>query len=301
MLFFTVGKLSLITHPPSNLNELVHCYNTTLTNFLNKHTPLKTKTVQSHSSPPWFNSSLSKLKSIRRHLERLWSHTHSAADFKLLRSATNRYHAAVIRSKKASNSALISSNISQPKNLWRSVNTILHRQSAALFPTLFPTTSLPSMFATFFSDKIHKLRFNLLSDPSHVSPHITPHHSPTIINHFDTVTHEEIYKLISDSSDTFCDLDPIPISLLKYCAQVLVPTITKIINLSLSTGICPDHLKSSLVLPHLKKANLDKEEHGKYRPISNLSFLSIPTEHTVKTRLTNHLSSNALLNSLQSA
>jgi len=40
---------------------------------------------------------------------------------------------------------------------------------------------------------------------------------------------------------------------------------------------------------------------GNYRPISNLSFLSKLTERIVKTRLTNHLSSNALLNSFQSA
>jgi len=292
----------LITHPPSSLNELVHCYNTTLTGILHKHAPLKTKKVKCTSSPPWFTSSLSKLKSVRRQLERLWSRTHSAVDFKLLRSATNHYHAAIIRSKKAYNSALISSNISQSKNLWRSVNKTLHRQSAALFPTLFPATSLPSMFATFFSDKIHKLRYNLLSDPSHIrSPHVTPQQLPTMISQFDTVTPEEIHKLISESSDTFCDLDPIPTCLLKKCTSVLVPTITKIINLSLSTGVCPDHFKSSLVLPHLKKANLDKEELGNYRPISNLSFLSKLTERIVKTRLTNHLSSNGLLNSFQSA
>ena len=291
----------LITHPPSSLNELVDCYNTILTGILDKHAPLKTKTVKPKSSSPWFTSSLSKLKSARRQLERLWSRSHSALDFKLLRSATNHYHAAIIRSKKAFNSALISSNISQPKNLWRSVNKILHRKSTALFPTLFPTTSLPSMFATFFSDKIHKLRFNLLSDPSHISPHVAPQQMPTMISEFDTVTQEEVHKLISESSDTFCDLDPIPTCLLKKCASVLVPTITKIINLSLSTGVCPDHFKSSLVLPHLKKANLDKEELGSYRPISNLSFLSKLTERIVKTRLTNHLSSNGLLNAFQSA
>ena len=291
----------LITHPPSTLDQLVHCYNSTLTGILHKHAPLKTKTVKSKSSQPWFTSSLSKLKSVRRKLERSWSSTHSASDFKLLRSATNHYHAAIIRAKKAFNSSLISSNISQPKNLWRSVNKILHRQSPPVLPTLFPNSALPSMFATFFSDKIHKLRYNLLSHPSYLSPHITPLHSPTIITQFDTVTHEEVYKLISESSDTYCDLDPIPTSLLKKCASVLIPTITNIINLSLSTGVCPDHFKSSLVLPLLKKANLNKEELGNYRPISNLSFLSKLTERIVKTRLTNHLSSNALLNSFQSA
>ena len=108
-------------------------------------------------------------------------------------------------------------------------------------------------------------------------------------------------KLISQSSDTYCDLDPIPTSLLKLCSSFLVPTITNIINLSFSTGVCPDHFKSSLIVPHLKKPNLNKEELNNYRPISNLSFLSKLCERVVKTRLTHHLSSNSMLNSFQSA
>src|SRR5664279_5279013 len=74
-----------------------------------------------------------------------------------------------------------------------------------------------------------------------------------------------------------------------------------IINLSLSTGVFPDHFKSSLVLPHLKKSTLDKEDLSSYRPISHLSFLSKLTERVVKSRLNDHLSSNSLLNSFQSA
>jgi exonuclease III len=291
----------LITHPPSTLTELIHSYNLTLSDILNKHAPLRTKTIKLKPSQPWFTPTLSKLKSFRRHLERLWSRTHSAADLKLLRSTTNHYHAAIIRAKKLYNSNLISSNISQPRKLWNSVNKILHRKSANSVPNSIPPTSLPEVFATFFSDKIHKLRFNLHSNTGHVSPHIAPTHSPSIISQFSAVTCEEVTKLISESSDTYCDLDPIPTSLLKKCSSVLVPTITNIMNLSLSTGICPDQFKSSLVLPHLKKSTLNKEELANYRPISHLSFLSKLSERIVKNRLTHHLSSNTLLNSFQSA
>jgi hypothetical protein len=52
-------------------------------------------------------------------------------------------------------------------------------------------------------------------------------------------TSEEIAKLVSHSSDAYCDLDPIPISILKQCASALIPNITKIINLSISTGVFP--------------------------------------------------------------
>ena len=291
----------LITHPPSTLNELLHSYNSTLSFIFNKHAPLKTKIVKSKNSQPWFTPALSKLKSARRHLERLWSRTHSSVDLQRLRSTTNHYHAAIIRAKKLYNSTLISSNISEPRKLWNSVNKILHRKSASQFPNSIPSTSLPQMFATFFSDKIHKLRYNLQSNSGHAYSHINPSHSSSTFSQFSAVTYDEVSKLISESSNTYCDLDPIPTSLLKQCSSVLVPTITNIINLSLSTGICPDHFKSSLVLPHLKKSNLDKEELTNYRPISHLSFLSKLSERIVKIRLMHHLSSNALLNSFQSA
>jgi hypothetical protein len=82
---------------------------------------------------------------------------------------------------------------------------------------------------------------------------------------------------LDQSPVTSCDLDPIPASLVKQCAFVLVPTVTKIINLS------------------------DKESLANYCPVSHLPFLSKLTERIVKHRLMNHLSENNLLNSFQSA
>jgi len=53
--------------------------------------------------------------------------------------------------------------------------------------------------------------------------------------------------------------DPIPTWLLKKCALVLVPTITNIVNLSLSSGQFHPTLKQSTISPLLKKLNLDKD------------------------------------------
>ena len=50
-----------------------------------------------------------------------------------------------------------------------------------------------------------------------------------------------------------------------------------------------------------KKLTLDKEELSNYRPISNLSLISKIIERVVKSRLMDHLTSNSLLNSHQSA
>src|SRR5258706_13989837 len=49
------------------------------------------------------------------------------------------------------NSNLISSNLTNSRKLWNSVNKLLHRKPHIQLPTSFPSTSLPQMFADFFS------------------------------------------------------------------------------------------------------------------------------------------------------
>ena len=91
------------------------------------------------------------------------------------------------------------------------------------------------------------------------------------------------------------------------CKSVL-PTITNIINLSMSTGVFPDQFKNCSEHPLLKKSNLDKEKLSNYRPISHLSILPIKTHRTtcynnrlVNNRLVDHLNENNPMNSFQSA
>ena len=97
------------------------------------------------------------------------------------------------------------------------------------------------------------------------------------------------------------DCDPIPTWLLKVCASVLIPTITNIVNLSLTSGQFHHILKESVMSPLLKKPTLDKDQLSNYRPISNLSLISKIIERVVKCRLTDHLVYNGLLNPHQFA
>jgi len=73
------------------------------------------------------------------------------------------------------------------------------------------------------------------------------------------------------------------------------------VNLSLISGQFHPTLKESVISPLLKKPTLDKEELSNYRPISNPSLISKIIERVVKSRLMDHLTSNCLLNSHQSA
>ena len=216
-------------------------------------------------------------------------------------TATNAYHLSVIQAKKLFNSSLISSSSSNPRKLWNTINKLLHRKHISQLPSSIDSKSLPHMFATFFSNKVLQLHSTIKLLSTNTSPHFQPHHVPANLTAFKPVTSEELSKLIYQSTNTFCDLDPLPTSVLKQCLPALLSTITNIVNLSLNTGVFPKQFNISSVSPLLKKYNLDKENLSNYRPISHLSFLSKLIERVVKQRLTHHLSSNALLNSFQSA
>ena len=291
----------LINNPPSTLTDLVNSYNSTLSSLLDKHAPLQSKVIHLKPDNPWFTSALNKLKLTCRHLQRSWSKSHSAEDLKLLRTATNKYHAAIVNAKRTYYSNLVSTNSTNPRKLWQTVNGLLRRKSSPVLPTHTNLLALCNSFAQFFYDKVANLHASLSSIVSNTSPHITPPHFPTTLSSFHPTTVDEVTKLLSQHPVTDCELDPIPASVLRECVTVLLPTITNIINLSLSSGVFPDQFKNCSVHPLLKKPTLDKESLSNYRPVSHLCFLSKLTERVVHTRLMHHLSSSNLLNPFQSA
>ena len=91
---------------------------------------------------------------------------------------------------------------------------------------------------------------------------------------FEPVTDEFVLKIINSAFAKSCELDPIPTMLLYENLDILMPTITNIINTSLTTGIVPPDLKTAIVRPLLKKLSLDKNLLENYRPISNFPLLS---------------------------
>ncbi|KAK3752972.1 hypothetical protein QZH41_005129 [Actinostola sp. cb2023] len=54
----------------STLEDLVKCYDDTLSSILDKHAPLQRKVVVVRPMVPWFSDDLKKLKSRRRKLEK---------------------------------------------------------------------------------------------------------------------------------------------------------------------------------------------------------------------------------------
>ena len=97
-----------------------------------------------------------------------------------------------------------------------------------------------------------------------------------------------------------CDLDVIPTSLLKEALELLLPTLTKLVNLSLAEGVFVEEWKIALVKPLLKKVGMDLI-NTLYHPVSNLPFLSKVVEKSVLLRYNKHCNKNNLMPDYQSA
>ena len=109
-----------------------------------------------------------------------------------------------------------------------------------------------------------------------------------------------MYQLISSSYLKSCALDPLPAYLVSGCIDVLLPSVTKMINLSLTSVHFPAEWKMALVLPLLKKRGLYPILKN-YRPVSNLQFVSKLVERYVFKQRHEYLLSNNLYPIFQSA
>ena len=117
--------------------------------------------------------------------------------------------------------------------------------------------------------------------------------SPPPLSKFSPITEEKVRELIKSSTNKSCTLDPMPTSLVIDCIDVLLPIITKMINLSLESGLFADNWKCALVLPLLKKSGLDLL-YKNYRPVSNLQYVSKLTERMVFEQIHTHMMTHLL-------
>ena len=118
---------------------------------------------------------------------------------------------------------------------------------------------------------------------------------------FHPLSENAVSALICKSAKKSCPLDQMPPSLVVGCLDVLLPVISRIVNLSLSHGHFSDEWKEALVTPILKKPGLDPTQLENLRPVSNLHFISKLTEGAVFDQIHSLMCRFALYPTLQSA
>ena len=98
-----------------------------------------------------------------------------------------------------------------------------------------------------------------------------------------------------------CLLDLWPTFLVKECLDIFLPSITKLVNCSLSEGVVPADIKNAVLTPLIKKASLPPDEFKNYQPESGLCFISKLVERVIASQLNDYVCSNGLENVKQLA
>ena len=155
---------------------------------------------------------------------------------------------------------------------------------------------LAEEFADFFLNKILTIRKQF----EDISPYMPTTKDIPILQKFAPMSEKEVKEIIMSMKTKCCELDALPTSLLKRMIDVCLPSITKIVNLSLETGQFTNQWKVAIIRPLLKKAGLDLVKKN-YRPVSNLSFLSKVIEKAMLKQFNEHCDNYGLLPDYQSA
>lgn len=108
-------------------------------------------------------------------------------------------------------------------------------------------------------------------------------------------TETEVVNIINQlKNKRSTGFDSFTTKLIKEIKILITPVLTYLINCSLTTGIFPDKLKKSIVVPLMKDKN--SSQLANLRPISLLSIFSKIFEKIVNIRLINYLNKNNFIN-----
>ena len=160
---------------------------------------------------------------------------------------------------------------------------------------------LTKCFSKYFISKIANIRDTVTAKQVQLQPPPVLHQSIVpCMDSFRLLSDDEVSMIVRKSPTKTCEADPIPTTLLKDILPNIVPLLREIVNKSLQTDTFPDDLKVALVRPLLKKINLDLIEKN-YRPVPNLQYIGKLIERAVNIQLNEHITTNNLMEPMQSA
>ena len=189
------------------------------------------------------------------------------------------------------------------KDTWKHVKSILSWSSSGPpnqlvyeGALLTKPADLSETMNKFFLNKVAKLRHDLPSstgDPLDLVKKLM--NGVECKFSFKPVTPDQVDAIISKMSNSgACGVDEIDIRILKMGKQQLIPALTHIVNLSISSGCFPLHWKCAKVIPLHKKE--DRSNPKNYRPVALLPVISKIVERAVFVQFMEYLEENKILN-----
>ena len=125
----------LVKDPPQELEDLIECYNSTLTDILEKHAPLKEKVIRLQPRAPWYNNDIQKAKRERRKWERKYIKSRDNADAQILKEKHRAVQDMCDKAKKEYYNTKVNDAKNDQKELFKICNGLLHKTKNTSLPT----------------------------------------------------------------------------------------------------------------------------------------------------------------------
>ena len=284
-----------------NVNQAVELMSNKITNILDIMAPIKTVQVRTNYAP-WLSEETRNLMSERNSLQSRAAQTKSAEDWRKYKVLRNKINSRLKSEERKWQRLKVSECGQNSARIWKNVKNILNWKASGAPNQLFHNGTLhnkPREVADcqnqFFVNKVRLIRENMpppVSDPlaklrllmSNQSCHFS----------LQPVHPDEISKLIKELKNTTAvGLDTIDTGIIKLIHAEIVPALTHIVNLSISSRKFPDFWKSTKIIPLHKKG--DKLNPRNYRPVAIIPIFSKILERVVFSQIIRYLSENQLL------
>ena len=284
----------------TNVNHMVDHIHQVLKQTLDKHAPEKTYKARTRKSEPWISSDILSARCRKRSLEKQMRRTQLAVHKKMYTQQLHQLNHMIKEAKREFFTTRLRDADSSQKELFNTFAQLTGSRKVTALPSNIPEDDLPDSFATFFDDKIAKLRSEL---DSHTSNQMVSHSRtiPSPLVELSSTTEAEVHKILKSSPVKTCSLDPLPARLFKIVLPAMVPCLVNMINCSFMAADFPACMKSSVITPLIKKQSLDKNCLKNYRPVSGLPFLGKLLERVAASRIHEYLAQNSLYTRNQSA
>ena len=126
---------SLYSSPCDDINKLVEQYNNVLSDIIDKHAPLITKTITQHENSPWFHDEIRDAKQERRKAERLLRSSKLQVHHDMFKIAHKKVTKLCSDAKANYFCDKIHENSGNQKELFKITNDLLHRKKSMPLPT----------------------------------------------------------------------------------------------------------------------------------------------------------------------
>ena len=288
---------------PDSFAHAISLYNNSLQQCLDKHAPATRSKVVHRDRPSWMDEEYVLERAKRRKFERKYKRTRCFIDKRLLDIQTRICKDLAVAKRTHGLKQKIISHCNSQKSLFSLLNDMSGNSKGHILPDIYGDMELLSNeFNNFFVNKVTNIRDSFPLNTSNNSVHqinIDETLSQTgCLYNFEPSTPDEIKTILKTSGIVVSPADIFPSHLLSKNIEVLVPFITDLVNLSLSTGSI-DGLKEAIIRPLLKEHNLDRNVLNNYRPVSNLQFIGKLIERVVLARLQSHMDSINYCNNTQ--